>query len=102
MKPDLERGLLVAQSALVGGSAIGGAGHDFPSADLIEFDIVQLNVQRHFRHPDSQRARALHITITGHQGGVGRAADLRPVQVDGRARRRHLEKKSTAGENNLK
>ena len=88
---NLESSLLIAQSALASAisSVIASVGH-LPPADLIEFDVVQLDIQWHFWYPHSQRAGALHVPISGYQRSVSRAPHFRPVQIDGRARRRHL------------
>lgn len=79
---NLERGLLVAQPALIGSIGRGGAGGgrrghrrgggvDLPAVDVTELDIVDLDLQWHFGHPDGDGSAGFDVTEASRELGLG-------------------------------
>lgn len=99
----LEGGLLIASPALTApigrdasgagrsrrgrgsrgdGSGRGRAGVNFPAVDVAQLHVVHLNVERHFGHPHGDGSAGLDASEAGGEFGVGRAPNLRAVQVN--------------------
>ena len=67
--------LLVTQSTGLLTWSVASTGH-FPSTNLVEFNIVHLDIERQFWHPNSERTCTLNVAITSHQSGVSGATNL--------------------------